>query len=98
MLPNIYGSVNENEAGALDIIMSCWRDISRSIITEIKGRKLRWLGHIQGMKNDIVIRLLSAALKETDHREDLRWLDNVAKDLVETGTISWKGTTRNRKE
>ncbi|KAJ4439356.1 hypothetical protein ANN_07478 [Periplaneta americana] len=72
-----------------------------SIVTDIKIRRLEWLGHIIGMdNNNIPKRLLDATLsgKRRAGRPKLRWLDDVQDDLVKAGIKRWRRRALERED
>ncbi|KAJ4444925.1 hypothetical protein ANN_06724 [Periplaneta americana] len=72
-----------------------------SIVTDIKIRRLEWLGHIIRMdNNNIPKRLLDATLsgKRRAGRPKLRWLDDVQDDLVKAGIKRWRRRALERED
>jgi hypothetical protein len=57
--------------------------VRTSLVTEIKKARLRWLGHVERMSEDRVIRKLYMSKPEgrSVGRPNMRWLDDVEEDL-----------------
>jgi hypothetical protein len=71
------------------------------IVTEIKKARLRWLGHVERMSEDRVIRKLYMSKPEKRRsvgRPKMRWLDDVEEDLRMMRINGWRGRARRRDE
>jgi hypothetical protein len=69
------------------------------IVAEIKKARLRWLGHVERMSEDRVIKELYMSKPEGSvGRPKMRWLDDVEEDLRKKGIGGWRGKARRRDE
>jgi hypothetical protein len=74
---------------------------SPDIVTEIKIRRLEWLGHIIRMED---IRILEMILNSEPEgrrgvgRPKLRWLDDVQADIKTLGIKRWRLKAQDRKK
>lgn len=102
ILRKIFGAVNVNGE---------WRIRNNSelqqlydapmIIADIKARRLRWLGHVQRMKEQRIPKKILHAKPEgrrSAGRPRLRWLDDVEADLRKLGVRNWKQLAMSRSE
>ena len=100
VLRTIYGPVNDD---------GCWRKRHNhevyklyrdpDVCREIKARRVRWLGHI--LRKDEAdpcrkLTLTSPYGTRRVGRPQLRWLDEVEKDIMETGIQGWKIKAQDR--
>ena len=94
ILRRIFGAININGE---------WRRRTNSeleqlfkkptIVTDIKARRLRWLGHVQRMAADRVPKKVLHAKPEGSRsvgRPRLRWMDDVETDLRLLGIRRWR--------
>jgi hypothetical protein len=94
-----------------DVVTGGWRKLhneelhnlysSPSIIRIMKSRRMRWAGHVARMwEKRNVYRLLvrKPEGKRPLRRPRCRWIDNIQKDLVETGWggVDWIGVAQDR--
>jgi hypothetical protein len=71
------------------------------IVAEIKKARLRWLGHVERMSEDRVIKKLYMSKPEGRRsvgRPEMRWLDDVEEDLRKMRIGGWRGKTQRRDE
>jgi hypothetical protein len=72
------------------------------IVAEIKKARLRWVGHVERMSEDRVIKKLAYMSKpegrRSVHRSKMRWLDDVEEDLRKMIKSGWRGKARRRDE
>jgi hypothetical protein len=70
------------------------------IVAEIKKARLRWLGHVERMSEDRVIKKLYMSKPEgrSVGRPKMRWLDDVEEDLRKMRISGWRGKARRRGE
>jgi hypothetical protein len=72
-----------------------------NIVAEIKKARLRWLGHVERMPVDRVIKILYTSKPEGRRsvgRPKMRWLDDVEEDLRKMRITDWRGKARGRDE
>jgi len=63
------------------------------IVTEIKKGRLRWLGHVERMSEERVVKRLYQNTLEGSRsvgRPRLRWMDDMREDLRGMGVTSWR--------
>jgi hypothetical protein len=93
----IFGPVQENCVWRIrtdQLFINLYR--KPDIISEIRKRRLRWLGHVERMSEE------RNALTNTPEGERFvgkprkRWLDNVENDREKTGVPGWKKTAKDR--
>jgi len=63
------------------------------IVTEIKKRRLRWLGHVERMSEERAVKRLYQNAPEGSGsvgRPRLRWMDDVREDLRRMGVTDWR--------
>ena len=63
------------------------------IVTEIKKGRLRWLGHMERMSEERVVKGLYQNTPEGSRsvgRPILRWMDNMREDLRRMGVTNWR--------
>jgi len=66
---------------------------SHSAYNEIKKGRLRWLGHVERMSEERVVKRLYQNTPEGSRsvgRPRLRWMDNVREDLRKMGVTNWR--------
>jgi hypothetical protein len=72
------------------------------IVAEIKKARLRWLGHVERMSEDRVIKKLYNMSKPEGRssvgRPKVRWFDDVEEDLRKMKISGWRGKARRRDE
>jgi hypothetical protein len=74
---------------------------SPDILTEIKVRRLEWLGHVIRMEDTCLPKVVFNAKPEGRHgvgRPRLRWLDDVEADIKALGVKRWGIKAQDRKE
>jgi hypothetical protein len=70
-------------------------------VAEIKKARLRWVGHLERMSEDRVIKKLYMSKPEGRRsvgRPKMRWLDDVQEDLRKMIIGGWRGRARRRDE
>jgi hypothetical protein len=80
-------------------LMTLYQELD--IVAEIKEARLRWLGHVERMSEDRVIKKLYMNKPEGRRsvgRPKMRWLDDVEEDLRNMRISGWRGKTRRRDE
>jgi len=63
------------------------------IVTEIKKGRLRWLGHVERMSEERVVKRLYQNTPEGSRsvgRPRLRWMDDMREDLKRMGVTNWR--------
>jgi len=63
------------------------------IVTEIKKGRLRWLGHVERMSEERVVKRLYQNTPEESKnvgRPRLRWMDDVREDLRRMDVTNWR--------
>jgi hypothetical protein len=68
-------------------------------VAEIKKARLRWVGHVERMSEDRVIKELYMSKPEGRRsvgRTKMRWLDDVEEDLRKMRIGGWRGKTQRR--
>jgi hypothetical protein len=73
---------------------------SPDIVTEIKVRRLEWLGHVIRMEDTHLSKMALNAKPEGKHglgRPSLRWLDDVKADIKALGVKRWGIKAQHRK-
>jgi len=99
ILRKIYGPVKENELwrirrnDELEAIIK-----GESIVRFIKCQRIRWLGHIERMKDTAILKKMYGKLYATRRRgrPKMRWLDDVSMVLRKMGVNEWRDRARNR--
>jgi hypothetical protein len=91
VLRKIYGPVYDN---------GIWRirtNKELDIVAEIKKARWRWLGHLERMSEDRIIKKLYMSKPEgrSVGRPKMRWLDDVERKMRISG---WRGKARRRDE
>jgi transcription termination factor 2 len=74
---------------------------SPDIVTEIKVRRLEWLGHVIRMEDTRLPKTVFNAKSEGRRgvgRPRLRWLDDVEADIKAMGIKRWRIRAQDRKE
>jgi transcription termination factor 2 len=74
---------------------------SPDIVTEIKVRRLEWLGHVIRMEDSRLPKTVFNAKPEGRRgvgRPRLRWLDDVEADIKALGVKRWRIIEQDRKE
>jgi len=69
------------------------------IVTEIKKGRLRWLGHVERISEEKVVKRLHRNTLEGSRsvgRPRLRWMDDVREDLSRMGVTNWRIHARRR--
>lgn len=102
VLRRIFGPVNEN---------GCWRirtnaelkDLYKKpdIVSEIKGNRLRWLGHVERMPEERIVKKVFSGKpggRRMRGRPRLRWQDDVEQDLERMGVRRWRMRARERED
>jgi len=80
-------------------LMALYQELD--IVAEIKKARLRWLGHVERMSEDRVIKKLYMSKPEGRRsvgRPKMRWLDDVEEDLRKMRISGWRGKARRRDE
>jgi hypothetical protein len=70
-------------------------------VAEIKKARLRWMGHVERMSEDRVIKKLYMSKpggRRSVGRPKMRWLDDVEEDLRKMRIGGWRGRARRRDE
>ena len=65
------------------------------IVTKIKKGRFRWLGHVERMSEERVVKRLYQNTPEGSRsvgRRRLRWMDHVREDLRRMGVTNWEDT------
>jgi hypothetical protein len=71
------------------------------IVAEVTKARLRWLGQVERMPEDRVIKKLYMSKPEESRsvgRPKMRWLDDVEEDLRKMRISGWRGKARKRDE
>jgi hypothetical protein len=74
---------------------------SPDIVTEIKVRRLEWLGHVVRMEDTRLPKMVFNSKPEGRRgvgRPRLRWLDDVEADIKALGVKRWRIRAQDRKE
>jgi hypothetical protein len=101
-LRKIYGPVYDNGIWRIRTnkgLMALYQELDT--VAEIKKARLRWLGHVETMSEDRVIKKLYMSKPEGRRsvgRPKMRWLDDVEEDLRKMRISGWKGKARSRDE
>ena len=69
------------------------RQLYGEIVTKIKKGRLRWLGHVERMSEERVVKRLYQNTPEGSRsvgRPRLRWMNNVREDLRRMGVTNWR--------
>jgi hypothetical protein len=102
VLRKIYGPVYENGIWRIRTnkeLMALYQELDT--VTEIKKARLKWLGHVERMSEDRVIKKLYMSKPEGRRRvgrPKMRWLDDVEEDLRKMRISGWRGKARRRDE
>jgi hypothetical protein len=92
----LYGPVNENNVWTiryneeLNTLLK-----GEDIVRFIKSRRIRWLGHVERMEENVKRKTV---LQRRKGRPRMRWLDDVESDLKKTEVKGWKEKMRDRKQ
>jgi hypothetical protein len=98
----IYGLVYDNGIWRIRTnkeLMALYQELD--IVAEIKKTRLRWLGHIERMREDRVIKELCMSKPEGRRivgRPKMRWLDDGEEDLRKMRISGWRGKARRREQ
>jgi hypothetical protein len=102
VLRKIYGPVWENGEWRIRTnteLMELYDELD--IVTEAKGMRPRWLGHMERMSDDRSTKKLYSnkpeALRLVERPRKL-WLDEVEQDLKQMGVRGWRRPAQNRDE
>jgi hypothetical protein len=102
VLRKIYGPVYDNGIWSIRTnkgLMALYQELDT--VAEIKQARLRWLGHVEWMSEDSVIKKLYMSKPEGRRsvgRPKMRWLDDVKEDLGKMRISGWRGKARRRGE
>jgi hypothetical protein len=102
VLKEIYGPVYDNRTWRITSnkeMMALYQELD--IVAEIKKARLRWLGHVERMPEDRVIKKLYMSKPEGRRsvgRPKMRWFDDVEEDLRMMRISGWRGEARRRDE
>jgi hypothetical protein len=102
VLRKIYGPVSVNGIWRIRTnkeLMTLYQELY--IVAEIKNARLRWLGHVERMSEDRVIKELYLSKPEARRsvgRPKMRWLEDVEEDLRKMSIGGWRGMARRRDE
>jgi hypothetical protein len=102
VLRKIYGPVYDNGLWRIRTnkeLMSLYQEFDT--VADIKKARLRWLGHVERMSDDRVIKKLYMSNPEGRRsvgRLKMRWLDDVEEDLRKIRISGWRGKARRRDE
>jgi hypothetical protein len=102
VLRKIYGPVYDNGIWRIRTnkeLMALYQELG--IVAEIKKARLRWLGHVERMSEDRVIKKLYMSKSEGRRSvgsPKMRWLDGVEEDLRMMRISGWRGKAWRRDE
>jgi hypothetical protein len=102
VLRKIYGPVYDNRIWRIranNELMVLYQELD--IVAEIKKVRSRWLGHVERMSEDRVIKKLYMSKPEGRRRvgrPKMQWLDDIEEDLRKMGISGWRGKARRRDE
>jgi heme oxygenase len=66
--------------------------LKEDIVRFIKSQRIRWLGHIERMEDNAMLKRMLKG------RPRMRWLDDVESDLKKMEVKGWKEKTRDRQQ
>jgi hypothetical protein len=98
VLRKIYGPVYDNGIWRIRTnkeLMALYQELDT--VAEIKKARLRWLGHVERMSENRVIKKLYMSKPEGRRsvgRPKMRWLDDVEEDLRMMRVSDWRGKAR----
>jgi hypothetical protein len=101
VLRKIYGLVCDNGIWRIRTNKELMLYQELDIVAEIKKARLRWLGHVERMSEDRVIKKLYMSKPEGRRsvgRPKMRWIDDVEEDLGKMRISGWRGKARRRDE
>ena len=102
IIRRIYGTIEENGIWRLRTNLEIDDILQKEdIVRFIKAQRLRWIGHVERMKeNRVPKRIYKASMtgRRKQGRPRSRWKDEVEKDIRNMGIRGWKDKTRDRKE
>jgi hypothetical protein len=102
ILRKIYGAVNDNGQWRIrknEEIKALYN--KPDIVGDIKSSRLRWLGHVERMAEDRVVKKVfkgKTGRRRLQGRPRKRWLDDVEEDLRKMGVRRWRSRVENREE
>ena len=102
ILRKIYGPVNDHDTWRIRTnseLQELYQDAS--IVADIKGRRLRWAGHVERMEDSRKCKKVYRGKPEGRRkvgRPRKRWLDDVEEDLKSIGVRGWRRKARDRSE
>jgi hypothetical protein len=102
VLRKIYGPVYGNGFWRIRTnkeLMTLYQELD--IVAEIKKARSRWLGYIERMSEDRVIKKLYMSKPEGRRsvgRPKMRWLDDAEEDLRKMRISGWRGKARRREK
>jgi len=71
---------------------------SQDIVTEIKIRRLEWLGHVIRMNETGPVKKICEGKLEGRGRPRLRWINNVEDNVRKLGVKRWRTKALDREE
>jgi hypothetical protein len=95
VLRKIYGPVYDNGIWRIRTnkeLMALYQELG--IVAEIKKARLRWLGHIERMsENRVIKKLYMSKLEERRSvgRPKMQWHDDMEEDLRKMRISGWRG-------
>jgi hypothetical protein len=100
ILRKIYGAVNDNGQWRIrenEEIKALYN--KPYIVGDIKSSRLRWLGHVERMAEDRVVKNVFKGKpggRRLQGQPRKRWLDDVEEDLRKMGVRRWRSRVENR--
>ena len=98
MWRRIFGPVKENGVWRIcnvQELVNLYR--KRDIISEMRKRRLRWLGHVQRLSEERAVKMVfknTVEGKRSLGNPRKRWLNEVESDLMKMGVRGWRNMVK----
>jgi hypothetical protein len=100
ILRRIYGPICEENTGRARYNDELYRLYGEThLVTAIKKTRLRWVGHIVRMQDNLPCRKITLGMPEGRRRvgrPNIRWMDGVTRDAERLGIRNWRTKAMDR--